>query len=669
MHLKKDMCQWQTRSSKVRTGRKRKAWEMEGSLDLVAGESLPAGARRWLREHDVIHKPLAVSSKEKARAYLADCGRCLACSKQYCFSLQEKGRVCVEKVGECSGDLNVRRVRLANARKYGATAAPAAALKEMVSDEVPASERPNSRQLQNQRPTQKSKRASDYSVDCLGALRKFVERPPDGVHVEEDHVTWRCPRWTLSRNEHIIDQKDTLSFVVPRYLMSCCASREVTITEDQVRVPFQCSLADAFLDGCGLTSFLMDFTFNTNKDSLVLGAIGPCGLHVDRTGPHVRFVPIIFLLAEAEDEEAHGLLVRLFLNKANALGTHFTDAYLDLACFHGAARECARRTEKLFLHRCLEHVKRNVRFESGRRCSATGKPRLRNTELADVVVQWLEFTAWLPSTAEFTAFWASVLARMKSNAQPTDFGAPWLASCLARRGGTRMETLRRPTEERAFRDYLEKNILMSVKGGLGALWQYGLGSVPVGFTTYSTNAIERSHRMVKGMIGSARRQLDVGEAMVEVCRVVQARLEEGYYTGLLNAVSEPWPALDMARQGRHMSVYDALSEDMATKVHRRLDRATIVKHWRQHGPRGTYLASTCKNVLADGRIAKLLFVMPKFALHFALEKPDDMAAALALGLANSVDEVRAACQHADTQCYDLTFGRRSVWKVTKASLS
>ena len=108
----------------------------------------------------------------------------------------------------------------------------------------------------------------------------------------------------------------------------------------------------------------MDFTFNTNRDSLVFGAIRPCGLHLDRTGPHVRFAPIIFLLAEAEDEGAHGLLVRLFFDEANALGTLFTDAYLDLSSFHGAAGERAGQTEKPFSHRCLERIKRNVRFES-----------------------------------------------------------------------------------------------------------------------------------------------------------------------------------------------------------------------------------------------------------------------------------------------------------------
>ena len=46
---------------------------------------------------------------------------------------------------------------------------------------------------------------------------------------------------------------------------------------------------------------------------------------------------------------------------------------------------------------------------------------------------------------------------------------------------------------------------------------------------------------------------------------------------------------------------------------RRLDRASIVKHWREHGPRGAYVATTCDKVLDDGSRATLLFVVPACA--------------------------------------------------------
>ena len=53
-----------------------------------------------------------------------------------------------------------------------------------------------------------------------------------------------------------------------------------------------------------LNSMLMDFTFNTNRDGLLLGSIGPVGLHTVETEPNMRFLPVLFVLADAEDEQA-----------------------------------------------------------------------------------------------------------------------------------------------------------------------------------------------------------------------------------------------------------------------------------------------------------------------------------------------------------------------------
>ena len=51
--------------------------------------------------------------------------------------------------------------------------------------EVPVEERPNVRQLQNQRPSLKSRRGLEFSVDVLTNLRRFVDDPPEGVVVRE----------------------------------------------------------------------------------------------------------------------------------------------------------------------------------------------------------------------------------------------------------------------------------------------------------------------------------------------------------------------------------------------------------------------------------------------------------------------------------------------------
>ena len=39
-----------------------------------------------------------------------------------------------------------------------------------------------------------------------------------------------------------------------------------------------------------LTSFLMDFTFKTNVDDLLLGVTGPVGLCTEESLPHMRLI-------------------------------------------------------------------------------------------------------------------------------------------------------------------------------------------------------------------------------------------------------------------------------------------------------------------------------------------------------------------------------------------
>ena len=151
---------------------------------------------------------------------------------------------------------------------------------------------------------------------------------------------------------------------------------------------------------------------------------------------------------------------------------------------------------------------------------------------------------------------------------------------------------------------------------------------------------------------AAKLQMDVGEAVLQVCHAVQGRLQQGYYNDLSMTVSKAWPSLLQARKHQKLPLVDP-EEDNGVRKARRLDRASIVKHWRKHGPRGTYVATTCDKVLDDGSRATLLFVMPKFALHFAAERHQDMTAAVQLGLAQTVEEVQQACRHPETQCYDV----------------
>ena len=83
------------------------------------------------------------------------------------------------------------------------------------------------------------------------------------------------------------------------------------------------------------------------------------------------------------------------------------------------------------------------------------------------------FSSTLPSDEEFHAFWQNALTRLRGQKAPTDL------------------------REKRMAEYLEKNVL-DVSGNLiRASWTFGLGIVPLGFTTYAPNAIEVQHRILK----------------------------------------------------------------------------------------------------------------------------------------------------------------------------
>lgn len=80
-------------------------------------------------------------------------------------------------------------------------------------------------------------------------------------------------------------------------------------------------------------------------------------------------------------------------------------------------------------NRCLQHVKKNIRDESGKRDSVTEQPRLRNSELLSVILDFVQFSATLPSDIQFHTFW-SILTRMASTQAATDFKEPAMAAYL-----------------------------------------------------------------------------------------------------------------------------------------------------------------------------------------------------------------------------------------------
>lgn len=84
-------------------GAQRKNWVPYATEAIAAEETLRAAARRWLKQKEILVKPFSTSSNKSKACLLARCGECETCTLEYCFSLQSKEELLVERFGECSG--------------------------------------------------------------------------------------------------------------------------------------------------------------------------------------------------------------------------------------------------------------------------------------------------------------------------------------------------------------------------------------------------------------------------------------------------------------------------------------------------------------------------------------------------------------------------------------
>ena len=148
------------------------------------------------------------------------------------------------------------------------------------------------------------------------------------------------------------------------------------------------------------------------------------------------------------------------------------------------------------LHRCLQHTKTNLKAAAATRDRETGQRRLENSEMTPVLVSFLLQSAFLPSSCEFTVFWESVLSRLRGVESDTDWKEPRMAQ------------------------YIEQSLLQQGPNGYTSAWRSGLGVVPTGFSTYSSNAQERSWRTVKGLLKAGS---GVCKMICNVCRTVDQK--------------------------------------------------------------------------------------------------------------------------------------------------
>ena len=245
-------------------------------------------------------------------------------------------------------------------------------------------------QIKNRRP-EKSKKEKNLSIDCLGELRRMIENPPDGIEIFQEGLI--------------------------------CSSESLCIT-------FMCTEVEEIVRTCNLKVMVCDYTFQTNREGILLGCIGPCGLAMSNKGPVMRMVPYLFQFSSAENEAAQRSLLEQYLARMKSFDSMPEDGFFDCHCLQAVVNACRDSGLPIYSHRCLQHVKGNVTTESSRRCSESGQPRLRNRELLSALLEWVQFSATLPNDIEFDVFWGSILQRMSASDSPTDWNEPDMSDYL-----------------------------------------------------------------------------------------------------------------------------------------------------------------------------------------------------------------------------------------------
>ena len=165
----------------------------------------------------------------------------------------------------------------------------------------------------------------------------------------------------------------------------------------------------------------------------------------------------------------------------------------------------------------------------------------------------------------------------------------------------------------------------------------------------------RSHRVVKGLLAEGYQHNNVAELMAQVCKAISSRVCGGAYAKMVDSLGKVWKNLMRwpKRKAGGKAEFANGEQGADGSPSARLDFDTILKHYRAHGARKTFLMQPCSKKLSTGATAKMVYVMPKYKLEYAWEKAAEMQCAMRLALAETGREVEAACAHPDTGAYDI----------------
>ena len=180
--------------------------------------------------------------------------------------------------------------------------------------------------------------------------------------------------------------------------------------------------------------------------------------------------------------------------------------------------------------------------------------------------------------------------------------------------------------------YLEEHILdKSSRRWYGARWQSGLGSICIGYNTYTSNSQERMWRTLKGSLPKDGRHLDLGDLVQNTAQLLLTWTRTGQFASVFFRLETPLP-VHLSNKGKQiMSEPDV---DPCGVQHRRLSAAQMREWLEEHGAEHTYLKEVLDGarVLIDGRTKAVaeVYVLPKYQMKLALEKPEELQSRLDL---------------------------------------
>ncbi|CAE7487165.1 unnamed protein product, partial [Symbiodinium sp. CCMP2592] len=282
------------------------------------------------------------------------------------------------------------------------------------------------------------------------------------------------------------------------------------VSEETVRVLFyeqeNLDAVIAYLRTQDRCVLVMDATFKTNVQDLVLASLGLVILHQVGGVVRNRFWPVVCAVCDKEDEPCYALLCRSFQKLLEASGLDWqklvTNVVMDGA--GGAINATSACFPDATLHRDLEHIKKDVK--------RTGSKKKVDPELTLEITEIIQFSAKIAHPLQFHVIWEDTLRRLRD---PEDWN------------------------QEKFADYLEKWVLQKKGLWWSADWQSGLGQVCPGYGNYVSNSQERAWRSIKGLFKKGFRHQDVSQLVRETAVTLQTLVRGGQYAKACFQIEEP----------------------------------------------------------------------------------------------------------------------------------